>query len=154
MQYVPESYQNRETLWNAVHKVESQSNARLARGWEVALPNELDLEQSKKLVHEIHKASSPGWFMANIHWKQGNHHAHILVQNIPITKMGHGDRKRKGINETANPGNIFNTIDSETGLQKIGAEGRKMWQRVTVEANDWNKTEKVERRRMRWRTIL
>ena len=95
--YAPESYQNRETLWNAVHKVESQSNARLAREWEVAIPNELDLEQSKKLVHEFAQSlADEGMCVdANIHWKQGNHHAHIWEQQDHSPKMGHGDRKRK-----------------------------------------------------------
>lgn len=46
----PREYQDRETLWNAVEEVEKQNNARLAREWEVALPNELTLEQGKELV--------------------------------------------------------------------------------------------------------
>lgn len=41
-------------------------------------------------------------------------------------------------------------IDPATGKQKIGARGRKIWERVTVEANDWNKPEKVEEWRKRW----
>ena len=41
-------------------------------------------------------------------------------------------------------------IDPKTGEQKIGARGRKMWQRETVEANDWNRSEKVEEWRERW----
>ena len=52
----PEEYHNREVLWNAVEKIEKQSNARLAREWEVALPNELTLEQSKQLVRAFAQA--------------------------------------------------------------------------------------------------
>lgn len=150
--YAPESYQNRETLWNAVHKVESQSNARLAREWEVAIPNELDLEQSKKLVHEFAQSlADEGMCVdANIHWKQGNHHAHILGTTRPLTKNGTWGQKEKKGYKLDESGQKIPIIDSETGLQKIGAKGRKMWQRVTVEANDWNKTEKVEEWRMRW----
>lgn len=46
----PTEYQDRETLWNAAQKVETQSNARLAREWEIALPQELSLDQCKELI--------------------------------------------------------------------------------------------------------
>ncbi|MCB5640438.1 MobA/MobL family protein, partial [Erysipelatoclostridium ramosum] len=74
-----------------------QRNARLAREWEVALPHELDLEQSKKLVHEFAQSlADEGMCVdANIHWKQGNHHAHILGTTRPITKNGTWGQKEK-----------------------------------------------------------
>ena len=52
----PAEYADRETLWNEVQKIEKNKNARLAREWELALPNELTVEQSKKLVFHLHQA--------------------------------------------------------------------------------------------------
>ena len=46
----PKAYQNRETLWNAVHQVEKKSNAQLAREIEVALPIEFHEELQKEVL--------------------------------------------------------------------------------------------------------
>ncbi len=51
----PEAYKDRNTLWNAVEMAEKSSNAQLAREVEVALPEELTLEQQIELVEEYVK---------------------------------------------------------------------------------------------------
>lgn len=148
----PEEYHNREVLWNAVEKIEKQSNARLAREWEVALPNELTLEQSKQLVRAFSQSLTfEGMCVdANIHWKEGNHHAHILGTTRPIESDGQWGKKEKKAYALDEHGQKIPQIDPATGKQKIGARGRKIWERVTVEANNWNKPEKVEEWRKRW----
>ena len=148
----PEEYHNREVLWNAVEKIEKQSNARLAREWEVALPNELTLEQSQQLVRAFAQSLTfEGMCVdANIHWKEGNHHAHILGTTRPIESDGQWGKKEKKAYALDEHGQKIPQIDPATGKQKIGARGRKIWERVTVEANDWNKPEKVEEWRKRW----
>lgn len=148
----PEEYHNREVLWNAVEKIEKQSNARLAREWEVALPNELTLEQSKQLVRAFAQSLTVEGMCvdANIHWKEGNHHAHILGTTRPIESDGQWGKKEKKAYALDEHGQKIPQIDPATGKQKIGARGRKIWERVTVEANDWNKPEKVEEWRKRW----
>ena len=148
----PEEYHNREVLWNAVEKIEKQSNARLAREWEVALPNELTLEQSKQLVRAFSQSLTfEGMCVdANIHWKEGNHHAHILGTTRPIEADGQWGKKEKKAYALDEHGQKIPQIDHATGKQKIGARGRKIWERVTVEANNWNKPEKVEEWRKRW----
>lgn len=148
----PSEYQDRETLWNAVEEVEKQSTARLAREWEVALPNELTLEQSKELVRGYAQSlADEGMCVdANIHWKDGNHHAHIMGTTRPIKENGEWGQKEKKAYKLDENGQKIPQIDPKTGDQKIGAKGRKMWQRETVEANDWNKQEKVEEWRERW----
>jgi ATP-dependent exoDNAse (exonuclease V) alpha subunit len=142
----PREYQDRETLWNAVEQIEKQSNARLAREWEVAIPNELTLEQSKELIRGYAQSlADEGMCVdANIHWKDGNHHAHIMGTTRPIKENGEWGQKEKKAYALDEQGQKIPQIDEKTGQQKIGARGRKMWQRVTVEANDWNKQEKVE----------
>lgn len=148
----PAEYKDRSRLWNEVQKIETQSNARLAREWEVALPNELDLEQSKELVQDFAQSlANEGMCIdASIHWKNGNHHAHILGTTRPIDKNGKWEQKEKKAYKLDADGNKIPQIDPKTGKQKIGARGRKMWQRETVAANDWNKREKVEEWRKRW----
>lgn len=148
----PAEYKDHSRLWNEVQKAETQSNARLAREWEVALPNELDLERSKELIQDFAQSlADEGMCIdASIHWKNGNHHAHILGTTRPIDKNGKWGQKEKKAYKLDADGNKIPVIDPKTGKQKIGARGRKMWQRETVAANDWNKQEKVEEWRKRW----
>lgn len=151
-EHAPEKYANREILWNEVQKVETQDRARLAREWEVALPNELDLDQAKTLIHDFAGSLVKEGMCVDvsIHWKDGNHHAHIMGTTRPIDKDGKwAPKERKGYKLDAE-GNKIPVIDPKTGKQKIGARGRKMWQRETVQANDWNRREKVEEWRKRW----
>lgn len=148
----PREYQDRETLWNAVEEVEKQSNARLAREWEVALPNELTLDQSKELVRGFSQSLADEGMCVDmaIHWKEGNHHAHIMGTTRPIKENGEWGQKEKKAYKLDENGQKIPQLDPKTGEQKIGARGRKMWERETVEANDWNKSEKVEEWRERW----
>lgn len=151
-EHAPAEYATREILWNEVQKIETQDRARLAREWEVALPNELDLDQSKTIVQDFAKSLAAEGMCIDvaIHWKDGNHHAHILGTTRPIDKDGKwAPKERKGYKLDAE-GNKIPVIDTKTGKQKIGARGRKMWQRETVQANNWNKREKIEEWRKRW----
>lgn len=151
-EHAPAEYANRETLWNEVQKIETQDRARLAREWEVALPNELDLDQAKTLIHNFAESLVAEGMCIDlaIHWKDGNHHAHIMGTTRPIGKDGKwAAKERKGYKLDAE-GKKIPVIDPETGRQKIGARGRKLWQRETVQANDWNRREKVEEWRKRW----
>lgn len=151
-EHAPAEYANRETLWNEVQKIETQDKARLAREWEVALPNELDLDQAKTLIHDFAGSLVAEGMCIDlaIHWKDGNHHAHIMGTTRPIGKDGKwAPKERKGYKLDAE-GNKIPVIDTKTGKQKIGARGRKMWQRETVQANNWNRREKVEEWRKRW----
>lgn len=151
-EHAPEEYRNREILWNEVQKVETQDRARLAREWEVAIPNELDLDQAKTLIRNFGESLVKEGMCIDlaIHWKNGNHHAHIMGTTRPIGKDGKwASKERKGYKLDAK-GNKIPVIDPKTGKQKIGARGRKMWQRETVQANDWNRREKVEEWRKRW----
>ena len=48
----PREYADRNTLWNAVEKIEKQKDARLAREINVALPRELDREEIYQILME------------------------------------------------------------------------------------------------------
>lgn len=151
-EHAPAEYANREILWNSVQKVETQDRARLAREWEVALPNELDIDQAKTIIHDFAESLAAEGMCVDlsIHWKNGNHHAHIMGTTRPIGKDGKWASKERKEYKLDAKGNKIPVIDPKTGKQKIGARGRKMWQRETVQANDWNRREKVEEWRKRW----
>lgn len=151
-EHAPAEYANRETLWNEVQKIETQDRARLTREWEVALPNELDLDQAKTLIHDFAGSLVAEGMCIDlaIHWKDGNHHAHIMGTTRPIDKDGKWAPKERKAYKLDAEGKKIPVIDPKTGRQKIGARGRKMWQRETIQCNDWNRREKVEEWRKRW----
>lgn len=77
---------NRGELWNLVEKTESRKDARLAKEFIVALPNELNKDEQKKIAERIAKQLSSGDRFADwaIHEpsKRGddrNIHAHFMI---------------------------------------------------------------------------
>lgn len=84
----------------------------------------------------------------------GNPHAHILLTTRPIVKNGKwGQKEKKGYARDAD-GNKIPVIDPETGQQKVrvrkGKGTEKLWQRVTVQTNDWNDQGNAEKWRKAW----
>lgn len=148
----PKEYQDRGTLWNAVEQIEKQSKARLAREWEVALPNELTLEQSKELVKVFAQSLVDEGMCVdvNIHWKEGNHHAHIMATVRAINEKGQWAPKTKKVYCRDVYGQKIPLIDKNTGLQKVDKQNRKQWRCYKDDYTDWNKREKVEEWRSRW----
>lgn len=148
----PEKFQNREELWNEVEKIEKAADARLAREIEVAIPRELSLEEMKNLVAGYAKVlTEEGMCVdAAIHLKVGNPHAHLMCTTRKIKADGTWDQKEKKVYALDEFGNKIPVIDPETGEQKIGARGRRIWKRVTVAANDLNAKENVEKWRKMW----
>ena len=71
-------------------RLKKNKNARLAREWELALPNELTVEQSKKLICDFSKTLVEEGMCVdvNIHWKNNNHHAHIMGTTRAIKENG------------------------------------------------------------------
>nr|CRY97523.1 hypothetical protein [uncultured prokaryote] len=153
----PREYQDRAMLWNEVQKIEKASDARLAREWEVAIPKELSLEQGQKLVHDFGQSLADEGMCVDIaiHDKgDGNRHAHIMGTTRPIKENGEWGAKEKKAYALDDKGERIPVIDESTGQQKVrarkGKGEEKLWKRVTVETNDWNKSEKVEEWRKRW----
>lgn len=148
----PKEYQDRGTLWNAVEQIEKQSKARLAREWEVALPNELTLEQSKELVKGFAQSLVDEGMCVdvNIHWKEGNYHAHIMGTVRAINEKGQWAPKTKKVYCRDVYGEKIPLIDKKTGLQKVDKQNRKQWKCYKDDYTDWNKREKVEEWRSRW----
>ncbi len=153
----PQEYQDREILWNEVQKIEKVSDARLAREIEVALPIEMSRSEQIEVVQRYvrDKFVSAGmcadWALHDKGY--GNPHAHIMLTTRPIKKNGQWGEKNKTAYKLDENGQKIPVIDPETGLQKIGAKGRKLWQRITIPSTDWNDRSKVEEWRAAWAEI-
>lgn len=148
----PQSYSDRQTLWNSVESAEKASNSRTAREFEVAIPNELTLEQAKDLIQKFSKSlANEGMCVdANIHWKENNHHAHILTTTRAIDERGEWCAKSRKVYEKDENGDKIPLIDKKTGLQKLDSRNRKQWKSHKEDTVDWNKKEKVVEWRERW----
>jgi hypothetical protein len=92
----PVEYLDRETLWNAVERVEN-GNGQTARTFEISLPRELNLSEHIKLVQDYVRDNFVKDGMCAdvaIHDKNdGNPHAHIMLTMRPINSRGEWEHK-------------------------------------------------------------
>ena len=153
----PSKYSDRQTLWNEVQKIEKQKNAQLCREVEVALPIEFSHNEQIEVVREYIKKNFTDKGMIadwSLHDKSdGNPHAHILLTMRPLKPNGEWGAKRKDRYALDENGNKIPIIDVLTNKQKIGAGGRKMWERISVPTTDWNDQTKAEEWRKSWADI-
>lgn len=105
----PDWASDRAELWNRVEENETRSDARLAREFEVALPDELGPEERVQLVREwveeelvargmvadiaIHEPSREG--------DERNHHAHVMVTDRAMGPDGFAEKKDPSWNSKA-----------------------------------------------------
>ena len=159
----PERFLSRQTLWNEVQAIENKSDSRLAREIELALPLECNLDQWIEIGREYASyMTSQGmiadWSIHNpINKETGiaqNPHIHMMVTTRPIKPNGEWGAKEKKVYRLDDNGERIPVIDPETGEQKIGARGRKMWQRETVDATGWDRKEKVLEWRETWEQVV
>lgn len=158
----PKEYQDREKLWNSVELKEKRQDAQLAREVLVAIPKELTSEQQIKLVHDyvqknfVDKGMIADW---SIHEpkkdekgnpKPANPHAHILLTVRSLRSNGSWAPKQRSVYKKDKNGQRIPQIDSKTGKQKRGKNGRRMWERETKPINNWNDRENVEKWRKAW----
>ena len=134
--------------------IEKAKNSQLCREVEVALPVELSREEQVRLVREYiqenftSKGMCADWAL---HDKgDGNPHAHILLTVRPIKSNGEWGAKRKDSYALDDKGNKIPVIDLNTGKQKIGSRGRKMWERISIPSTDWNDQSRAEEWRKGW----
>ena len=153
----PSTYSDRQTLWNEVQKIEKQKNAQLCREVEVALPIEFSRDEQIEVVREYIKKNFTDKGMIadwSLHDKSdGNPHAHILLTMRPLKQNGEWGAKRKDSYALDDNGNRIPVIDQKTGKQKIGARGRKIWERISIQSTDWNDQTKAEEWRKSWADI-
>jgi len=152
----PQEFQNREELWNSVEEIEKQDNAQLYREFEMALPYELSRESKLAAAHEFFQNRVAEGMLVDwsFHDKKGNPHVHGIAPTRGLTPEGGWAPKRRQVYKLDADGERIPVIDKKTGQQKVGARGRKLWVRETIESNTWNDRENAERWRKEWADIL
>ena len=152
--FAPKEYKNREILWNAVQKIETNRNAQLAREIEVALPRELSRMEQIEAVQSYVKGNFVSVGMCadwSLHDKgDGNPHAHIMLTTRPFKENGEWGAKEKKVYELDWNGERIPVLDPQTGEQKIGARGRKLWKRTIAERTGWSHPDMAEIWRKNW----
>ena len=147
--YVPESFHNRETLWNAVEDVERHPKAQLAYSFDIALQNEFSLDDNieiaRRFVMENFVAKGMIADMA-IHDpdKEGgipNPHIHVMCPIRPMKEDGTWGEKQNReylVDKNGNP-----ILDAK-GKQKYNA----------VPTTDWHCPEVLEGWRKAWADLV
>lgn len=147
-EHAPAEYANRENLWNAVHKIEKASNARLWREIEVALPHEFDRDEQIETVREYVKGLTDRGMCADwsIHDKaDGNPHAHIMLTTRSIDANGKWAAKSRKVYDLDENG--------EKIYQRTDKDGRKQYKSHKEDYNDWNDKERIEEWREAWANV-
>src|SRR6516162_10816187 len=84
----PQWVHDRELLWNAVEAGEKRRDAQVAREVEFALPEELNRAEAIALAREFVEREFVSRGMVadlNVHWDQGNPHAHVMLTMRELT---------------------------------------------------------------------
>ena len=151
----PKEFLDRQTLWNSVEQIETQSNAQLAREFECAVPREIPEDKREDFVTEfvLNTFVKDGMIadvaFHNPNKNEPNPHIHIMTTLRPLKSNGEWGEKFKNGYVLDENGNKIPVLD-ENGNQKIGARGRKMWKRAKVPSTDWNSKDKLIYWRKAW----
>ena len=112
--HAPLEYQDRATLWNTVEQVEKHPKAQLAYSFDIALQNELSMEENIALAREfVQRCLVDKGMIADfaIHdpvrpkGAEPNPHIHILVPIRPLKEDGTWGIKEKKISVMDEQGN-------------------------------------------------
>jgi len=141
----PAAYADRQTLWNAVEKVEKQWNSQLSRDIIIALPNEIPADQHEHLVREfcqeqfVSKGMIADYAIHDKH--DGNPHVHIMLTMRSMDENGKWLPKARKVYDLDENGN---RIHLPSGNWKSHKEN-------TV---DWNDPDKAELWRSSWADLV
>ena len=172
---VPVEMRTIHSFWNGVEKFEKADNARLARTFEVALPNEFNAVENEELIRKFAKSliedGLPAVQLA-IHDKAGNKHSHLMVPVRTMDESGKWQTKgKKGYVYEDGKGNktICSAKEAEeyldlnewhripildkNGKQKTDKRNRLQWEREYIEDNPFDRVEQLKIWRTRWADI-
>ena len=94
----PSWVHDRQSLWNAVERVEKREDAQLAREIEIGLPRELSKDQQVNLLREFVKTTFVSQGMVAdvaLHLdNEKNPHAHVMLTTRGISPDGFGQKRR------------------------------------------------------------
>ncbi len=144
-QNAPAEFADRETLWNSVQKVEKNADSRLARELVVCFPNELSQEQARQITNDFSQylADKGMCVDAALHWKNGNHHAHLMLTTRKLDKNGQWaewkERKEYARDEKGNKIPLLDKNGKQKTRERKGKGVEKLWKRVSVLVDEWSK---------------
>ena len=142
----PPSFSDRETLWNAVEKVERGKRAQLAYSFDIALQNEFSMQENIELARHflleqcVSRGMVADYAIHQPDKKDGgiqNPHFHVMCPIRPIEpdgKWGNKQRREYVLDEDGN------RIRDEAGNYVFNA----------VPTTDWGKPETLEFWREQW----
>lgn len=146
----PAEYQDRATLWNAVEQVERGKKAQLAYSFDIALQNELSLEDNIALARQfvseqlVNRGMIADFSIHQPDKKDGgipNPHFHVLCPIRPIEDNGQwGCKQRRRYR-----------LD-ENGERIIGPDEKPLFDAIPT--TDWGKPETLERWREAWAAMV
>ena len=145
-EYVPERLTDRETLWNEVEKIEKGKRAQLAYSFDIALQNELTLDENIELAREfcqeqfvargmivdlaVHEGKSKN------EDEPDNPHFHVLAPIRPITEEIWGNKQKREY------------VLDEDGNRIKDAKGNDVFNAVST--TGWNDPELLKEWRRAW----
>ena len=142
--HAPPEYSDRETLWNAVEKVERGKNAQLTYSFDIALQNELSLDENIALTRQFlsEQFVSRGMIVDYaIHQPEkdgiSNPHFHVMCPIRPLKADGTWDAKQHR-----------EYLTDENGLPILDDAGHQKFNAVPT--SDWGTPETLDTWRKEW----
>ena len=147
--HAPQEYADRETLWNAVEKVERGKKAQLAYSFDIALQNEFSMEENINLARQflleqfVRRGMIVDFAVHSPDKEDGgisNPHFHVMCPIRPIEpngKWGNKQRREYVLDEDGN------RIPDGTGDYVFNA----------VPTTDWGSPETLEHWRQTWEEL-
>lgn len=141
----PQSYFDRATLWNAVEKFEKHPKAQLAYSFDIALQNELSMDENIELARQFVRENFIAKGMiadlaVHVPDKEGgieNPHFHVMTTMRPLNEDGSfGPKQRREY-----------ALD-EDGNRMRDAAGNYIFNAVHI--TDWHEPETLEQWRAQW----
>ena len=144
--HAPPGYADRQTLWNAVEHAERGKKAQLAYSFDIALQNELSLDENIALVQQflseqfvgrgmivdyaVHQPDNHGAGISNPHF-------HVLCPIRPLDENGKWGAKQRRV-----------CREDENGDRILGDDGKPLFDAVPT--TDWGNPETLEAWRQAW----
>ena len=149
-EHAPDRFLDRSTLWNEVEQVEKRSDAQLAYSFDIALQNELSMEENIELAREfVQKYFVSDGMIADLAVHKPdredggieNPHFHVLVPIRPLNADGTWGAKQHRVYRLDEDGN---RIQKENG----------QWEFDAVPTTNWGKPETLELWREAWAEMV
>ncbi|MGN0354860.1 MAG: MobQ family relaxase, partial [Muricoprocola sp.] len=145
--YVPDRFSDRQTLWNEVEFAEKGKKAQLAYSFDIALQNELTMEENIELAREfcqeqfvsrgmtvdmaVHEGKSSDLELAD------NPHFHVLIPIRPMNQDGTWGKKQRREYKLDEDGNRIRDENGKYIFSAVSTTGWNSQQLLEVWRSQW-----------------